>query len=177
MLKPILTAGFIGGLIVGVPLFAMAVSWSGPPPSWSAALGYTLMLAAFSLIFVAVKRTRDHDLGGVIRFLPAFSMGLAIAAVASAVYVIAWEAALAVTGMDFAADYVAYLIEAERAKGASPDAIARMTADMDAFVKAYANPLYRVPITLLEILPVGVLVSLVTAGLLRNPRFLPLKRG
>jgi hypothetical protein len=177
MIKTILTAGLIGGLIVGVPLFAMAASWSGAPPSWGAALGYTLMLVAFSLIFVAVKRYRDHELGGVIRFLPAFGMGLAIAAIASLIYVIAWEAALAVTGMDFAADYVNHLIEAEKAKGASPEAIAKMAADMEMFLKSYANPLYRVPLTLLEIFPLGALVSLVTALILRNPRVLALRRG
>ena len=42
-----------------------------------------------------------------------------------------------------------------------------------AFAKNYANPLYRLPITFVEMFPVGVLISLVSAALLRNSRFLP----
>jgi hypothetical protein len=41
----------------------------------------------------------------------------------------------------------------------------------------YANPLYRLPMTFAEIFPVGLLVSLVTAGPLRNSVILPAQRG
>jgi hypothetical protein len=44
---------------------------------------------------------------------------------------------------------------------------------MEAFKLQYANPMIRMPMTFAEIFPVGLLVSLVSAGLLRNPRFLP----
>lgn len=37
----------------------------------------------------------------------------------------------------------------------------------------YANPLFRLPMVFAEIFPVGVLVSLISAALLRNRRFLP----
>jgi hypothetical protein len=37
----------------------------------------------------------------------------------------------------------------------------------------YRNPLFRMPITLTEIVPPGLLVSLVSASLLSNSRFLP----
>ena len=37
----------------------------------------------------------------------------------------------------------------------------------------YANPLFRLPITFTEILPVGLIVSLISALLLRNSRFMP----
>jgi hypothetical protein len=48
---------------------------------------------------------------------------------------------------------------------------------MEAFKVQYANPMYRLPMTFVEIFPVGVLVSLVSAGLLRNSRFLPFRRA
>jgi len=41
------------------------------------------------------------------------------------------------------------------------------------FAMMYANPLFRMPITFTEILPVGILVSLFPALLLRNSRFMP----
>ena len=69
MIRTILTYGSIAGLIVGIPLFAMAVALAGHPPlSYGVALGYLTMLVALSTVFVAIKRRRDGALGGAIRF-------------------------------------------------------------------------------------------------------------
>ncbi len=174
MLKKILSFGSIAGIVVGVPLIAIPIAMNGPPPaSWGIVVGYLTMLIALSAVFVAVKRHRDIDLGGVIRFWPAFGLGLGISLVASIFYVLAWEAALAYTGMDFAGDYAKLLIEQEKAKGVTADALAQFVAGMEQFKTEYANPAYRLPMTFTEIFPVGVLVSLITALLLRNSRFLP----
>ena len=51
--------------------------------------------------------------------------------------------------------------------------VAAVTAQMDEFRRQYANPFFRLPMTFVEIFPVGVLISLISAGLLRNSRFLP----
>jgi hypothetical protein len=53
----------------------------------------------------------------------------------------------------------------------------RIAAGMEEFKLHYANPLYRGAMTFAQIFPVGVLVSLVSAALLRNRGFLPLKRS
>jgi len=79
--------------------------------------------------------------------------------------------------MDFAGDYARLLIEEQKAKGVSGDDLAKFTAEMERFKIEYANPIYRLPMTFTEIFPVGVLVSLVSAGLLRNSRFLPMRRS
>jgi hypothetical protein len=178
MHKRILFHGLIAGLIVGGILFGTTVAHGGHGESLTLGMviGYTSMLIALSLVFVGVKRYRDHALGGVIRFLPAFGMGLGISLVASVCYVLAWEAALAFTGMDFAGDYAKILIEQQRAKGASPTDLAKLTAEMDEFKTQYANPLYRLPMTFTEIFPVGVLVSLISAALLRKRTFLAVRR-
>lgn len=174
MLNRILFHGLVAGLIVGVPLFTLTVLVGGPlPEPWGVVLGYLTMLIALSVVFIAIKRRRDTELGGVIRFWPAFGMGLAISLVASICYVIAWEAALAVTGIDFAGDYARMLIEQQRSAGATAAELAKLTADLEGFRQQYANPLFRIPMTLTEIFPVGVIVSLVSAGLLRNSRFMP----
>jgi hypothetical protein len=136
-------------------------------------IGYSIMLIALSTVFVAIKRRRDVDLGGVIRFWPAFGLGLGISLVAGVLYVVAWESAVAVTHSDFASTYANALIEQQKAKGVTGEALAKFIAGMEQFKIQYANPLYRLPMTFAEIFPVGVLVSLVSAGLLRNSRFLP----
>jgi hypothetical protein len=177
MLGKILSYGAISGLIVGVSVFGLTVALNGHPPSpYGMVLGYLTMLIALSAVFVGIKRYRDVDLGGVVRFWPAFGLGLGISLVASVFYVLAWEAALAVTHMDFAADYANFLIAEQKAKGVTGAALAKFTADMEQFKIQYANPLYRLPMTFTEIFPVGLLVSLISAGLLRNSRFLPAQR-
>lgn len=176
MLRKILVFGLIGGLIAGAAIsFSTIYMQHHTPESWSMVIGYLMMLVALSTIFVAVKRQRDIDQGGVIRFLPALGMGLAISIIASLIYALAWEAAQALTHYDFAADYSRMVVEHARAKG-DPAAVAKAVAEAERFRIQYANPFYRVPMTFVEIFPVGVLVSLITAALLRNSRFMPARR-
>ncbi len=178
MLRKILRYGVIGGLIVGAVLFTLTVSTAGQPPlEYGMVVGYLTMLVALSTIFVGIKRYRDQDLGGVIRFWPAFAMGLAISFIASVFYVIAWEASIAVTGVNFGETYATFLIEQEKAKGLNGAALDRFIQELEVFKIQYANPLFRIPMTFTEILPVGVLVSLISAALLRNSRFMALKRA
>lgn len=174
MLKTIVTYGIIAGLIVGVPLTVLTLSMSGGQMmKWGMLVGYATMLLAFVTIFVAIKRRRDEVCGGVIGFWPALGLGLGIAFVASLVYVAAWELGQALSGADFATAYSNAMIARQRAAGMSGEALAKFTAEMAQFRTSYANPLYRLPMTFAEIFPVGVLVSLVAAALLRNSRVLP----
>lgn len=135
--------------------------------------GYLVMLAVLSLIFVAVKRYRDVECGGVIGFGRAFLLGLGTAVVAGIVYVLGWEAYLATTDGNFLAEYSAAIIADMRAAGASEAEIASTQAEMAPYVEAYRHPLTRMLITFSEIFPVGLLVSLASAIVLRNPRVLP----
>ncbi|HEY1629835.1 MAG TPA: DUF4199 domain-containing protein [Rhizomicrobium sp.] len=177
MFRKILTYGVVAGLIVGIPLSILTATNGCSPGLWSMVIGYSTMLVALSTVFVAVKRHRDIDLGGVIGFWPALGIGLGISIIASIIYVAAWEATVAIAHIDFAAGYAQALIAQEKAKGVSGAALAQFIAQMDQFKKDYANPFYRLPMTFVEIFPVGVLVSLATAGLLRNRRFMPARRA
>lgn len=173
MLRTILTYGVIAGLIVAVPMFVYLAVAEPDMAHNSQFLGYSIMLIALSTIFVAVKSYRDKALGGVIKFVPALLMGLGISAVAGVIYVVGWEIFMAMTNYTFAAAYGDSMVEAARAKGASPAEVEALAAQMEAFAEQYANPLFRVPITFIEIFPVGVVISLISAALLRNRSFLP----
>jgi len=177
MFRNILKYGLIAGLIVGIIDFALFVGAGDQPHFENGMLiGYTIMLVALSTVFVGIKRYRDRDLGGVIRFWPAFGMGVAISFIAGIFYVAAWEASQAITGADFATAYSNYMIEQAQAKGESAAAIAKMTAELAEFKVMYADPIKRLPMIFTEIFPVGVLVSLVSAVLLQRPSFMPARR-
>ena len=177
MLKKILFYGLIAGLVAGGALSFIVLGFADSESSHSMLVGYLTMLVAFTAVFVGIKRYREIDLGGVIRFWPAFGMGVAMSVVAGILYVAAWETSLRITGTDFAGGYANTLIEQRKAEGASADELAKFTAEMEEFKTQYADPLFRLPMTFVEIFPVGVLVSLVSAGLLRNRRFLAVHRA
>jgi hypothetical protein len=170
-----LVYGAIAGAIVIAVLIA-GLTFDLPNHTHSVWFGYLVMLVALSLIFVGVKRYRDVERGGVIGFGRAFGLGLGIAVVAGIIYVLGWELYLALSGRDFIADYSAGILKSMRAKGASPAALQAKAAEMRALAVQYRNPLFRLPMTFVEIFPGGVIVALVSAVLLRNPRLLPPRR-
>ena len=178
MLRMIVRYGVIAGLIVGVPMFGLTdFGRSGGLEKYGYLIGYTTMLIALSTIFIAIKKHRDTKLGGVIKFWPALGMGLAISFIAGIFYVLAWEAVLDVFHFDFANIYAQSMIDAAKARGLTGDALAKAVADAAQFKVSYANPFYRLPMTFIEIFPMGVLVSLISAALLRNSRFMPARKA
>ena len=175
MTRSILMFGVIAGLIVNAPMMFFLVVRPVKPYVDSLFFGYLVMLLALSMVFVCVKRHRDGPSGGAIRFLPAFLMGLGVSIVAGAFYVLGWEIYQAAAHYPFADDYARASLAAAHAKAVTPARLAQLTAEMARFKTQYANPLYRLPMTFMEIFPVGLLVSLISAGLLCNRRFMPVR--
>ena len=168
--------GTMAGLIViGVLIASIAASGGHADASSNALLfGYLTMIVALTLIFFGVKRYRDRDLGGVIKFVPALLMGLAIAAVAGVIYVAVWEVYSAATNNAYFDGYMTAYIEGEKAKGLKGAKLDELIAEMNAIKIQYnTNPLYRMAVTFSEIFPVGVVIALISAALLRMPKFLP----
>lgn len=172
MSRIILTYGLISGLVIITGIIA-TVLVSGDQPHGDVWLGYLIMLIGLSAVVAGVKRHRDQQLGGVIRFWPAFKVGLGIALMASAAYVLVWELYLAATDYVFMDQYVAATLKAKRAEGLAGEAYRQLEERLQSMSKLYRSPFYRLPMTFAEIFPVGLLVSLVSAALLRNSRFLP----
>ncbi len=172
-LKYPLTYGLLSGLVIILTMLTGILLSNRESFFSSEWFGYLVMLVALTFIFVGVKRYRDVERGGVIKFGAAFAMGLAIAGAAGLAYVAVWEVYLAMTDYAFMDEYVAGIIRARQAEGIAPAALAEQMAKLEELRANYANPLFRVPMTFLEIFPVGLLVSLVSAALLRNPKLLP----
>ena len=167
-----LTYGSIAGAIV-IAITIVGIAFGLPNHEHSMWFGYLVMLCALSLIFVGVKRYRDIECGGVIRFGRAFGLGVGMAAVAGLIYVLGWEVYLATSSGDFMAEYSAAMLRRMAADGASRAAIEAAANEMRELTVNYRNPLFRIPLTFAEILPVGLIVALVSALVLRNSAVLP----
>jgi len=173
MLRLVTLYGIVAGLIVCTHLVWIVVSPADVHMDRGYVYGYGTMIVALTAVFLGIKHYRDKVLGGVIGFGQAVVVGLGISLVASIVYVVGWELCLAISGYDFGSVYAQAMVDAARQKGASSAELERVVADGEAFAKNYANPLYRMPITFIEIFPVGVLITLISAAVLRNSRVLP----
>jgi hypothetical protein len=135
--------------------------------------GYTSMVLAFLCIYFGVRRYRDEVGGGHIGFGRALGVGLLITLVASGVYVASWEVLLRVYEVDFVGQYQAHLLARMRASGASEEALAAEQAKLAYFAELYAKPWARAAITLLEVFPLGFLVSMASAAMLRRSSLPP----
>jgi hypothetical protein len=153
-----------GGLVLGPDIAIFHTMW----------FGELVMLVASTFIFVGVKRYRDVEKGGVIKFLPALGAGLAIAIVAAIIYALVWEAYLAATGYRFMEDYIAGHIRELKAQGVSGAELAKAMAEFDGWRALYANPPARFAMTMAEMLmPVGLAMPFITAIALMFPKVLP----
>jgi hypothetical protein len=168
MKYPIIYGGIAGAIAITVISATLALDLPH-----SLLVGYLIMLAALSLIFVGVKRYRDVECGGVIRFGRAFGLGLGMAVVAGVGYALGWEIFIAVSGFDFMTDYTNDLVAGMRAEGAAQSAIDAKVAEMADMKAMYDNPLLRMLLIFAEIAPVGLLMALISAAVLRNPKALP----
>lgn len=175
MKKIILIYGVIAGAIIAASMvwgFAVSDS-SGEGMQMLEVMGYLIMLIALSVIFFGIKKYRDDELGGVITFGAAVLVGIGISAVASIIYVVTWEIYLAQTNYAFMGDYIAAALEKMETEGASAAEIEAVSAEFNVMAEQYKKPLYRLGITFIEIFPVGLLITLISAAILRKSEVLP----
>jgi len=168
MNKTVLNYGLIAGLFVSAWMAVSMLVIGCDHGSGGMIIGYTGMLIAFSFIYVAIKNYRDKINGGTINFGKAFLIGLFISLIASAFYVVAWAIVYHNFMPDFMDKYAAIEIEKAKASGTSAVDINAMAAEMESFKEMYKQPFWFVAMTLGEILPVGLLVSLITALFLKR---------
>ncbi|MDQ6828987.1 MAG: DUF4199 domain-containing protein [Gemmatimonadota bacterium] len=133
-------------------------------------VGYTTMVLAFLMVFFGIRSYRDNVAGGVVSFGRAFLIGLSITAIASACYVATWELVYYKMMPDFGDKYAAHVLAKAKASGASEQQLAKQTREMEQFKELYKNPIYNIGMTFLEPLPVGLVITLVCAGILRKKR-------
>ena len=136
--------------------------------SVSELVGYTSMVLSFLVVFFGVRVYREEVCDGVITFRRAFGVGLSMTLIVCAVYVACWQVVYWGFWPDFMDQFSVLQIERMRAEGATEEAIAAARAQMARFAELYRNPLFNVAMTFLEVFPVGLVTTLVAAGILRR---------
>ena len=172
MKKNIIIYGLIAGIVVSI-LMLFIVNYishceGNVDYDTSMLIGYASMLIAFSLVFVGIRNYRDKYNGGVISFGKAFKIGIMIVLIASTTYVVAWLIDYFFFIPDFIEKYSAHELDKLKASGASQIEIDKQTKEMASFARMYKNPFFNVMMTYIEILPVGLIVTLISSLILKR---------
>ena len=166
MQRIVLTFGLIGGGVLAVLMFATLPFQDQIGFDRGAIVGYTTMVLAFLMVYAGVRSYRDTVGGGALTFGRAFQVGLLISLVITACYVAVWQVMYYGFMPDFLDKYTAFALEKARQGGASEADLTRQAQELRDFAAMYKNPLVNIAISLLEPLPVGLVFTLVTAGVL-----------
>ena len=170
MRKIVLTFGLIAGAIMAAMLCLAMLFQDQIGFERGAVVGYTSMVLAFLMVFFGVRSYRDNVAGGSVKFGRAFLVGISITGIATACYVATWEVVYYKFMPDFMDKYAAYEITKAKKAGATEAQIAATTQQMNIAKEAYRNPLVNIAYTAIEPLPVGILFTLIAAGVLSRKR-------
>jgi hypothetical protein len=168
MKKTVLTFGVIAGVMISVLMGGNLLIANRVGSGHSLVLGYTTMVASFLLIYFGIRSYRDNTLGGQISFGRAFACGILITLITCVFYVAMWEIVYFNFMPHFMDSYFAAQIHKVQSSGLDPATTAARVAAIERSQQLYQNPLVNMAYTFMEPLPVGLLITLISAAILRR---------
>lgn len=175
MKKVILVYGSMAGVIVGAMFFLTIPLYDNGTINFDNGMwvGYTSMVISLSLVFFGIKSYRDSYASGTVTFGKAFKIGILITVVASVIYALSWEVAYNTVSKGFLQKMEEHYTQKLKEETKNEAELNAELEKMEQYWVMYENPVIRFGMTLLEIFPVGLIITLLSAGLLRNKKFLP----
>ena len=130
-------------------------------------IGYGVMLVALSLIFFGIREHKIKTLGGIISFKEAVKVGGLIALFAALIYTFTW---ILITEFNPALhESIANMyIKDIQNKGLTDMELQTALSEVEQTMENYKKPLFKFGITMMEILPLGLIVSLISSIILRT---------
>jgi len=168
MKKTVLTFGLISGLMISVLMDSSLLLANKIGPGHSMLIGYTIMVASFLLIYFGIRSYRDNTLAGEISFGRALACGLLITLITTLCYVATWEILYFKFMPHFMDGYFAAQIHKVQSAALDPAAAAAQVAAIQRFQQLYQNPFVNMAYTFIEPLPVGLIITLISAAILRR---------
>ena len=168
MKKTVLTFGLLSGVVSALMMFATVLFIDRIGFDKGVVVGYTAIVLSLLFVYFGIRSYRDNQLGGKITFGRAFGVGMLITLISCVVYVVAWEIEYVNFFPDFADKYAAYAMEQARASGANEATMAAKAAEMADMKKVMDSPVMRPLFVFIEPFPVGVLVTLISAAVLKK---------
>jgi hypothetical protein len=168
MKKTVLTFGLISGVMISVLMDGSLLIANKIGPSHSMLLGYTMMVASFLLVYFGIRSYRDNNLAGQISFGRGFACGILITLITTVCYVATWEVLYFNFMPHFMDSYFAAQINHVQSSGLDAATIAAKVAEIQHSQQLYQNPFVNMAYTFIEPLPVGLIITLISAAVLRR---------
>jgi len=168
MKKTVLTFGFISGAVAAATMLATVPFADKIGFDKGEILGYTTIVLSALLVFFGVRSYRENVGGGRLSFGRGVAVGILITLISSVCYVATWEVVYYKLMPDFAEKYAAHMVERAKASGASQQKLDETERRAKEFKQMYDNPVINVAMTFAEVFPIGLVVTLLSAGILRK---------
>jgi hypothetical protein len=168
MKRVVAVFGLISGLITSVLMGLSLLIADRIGDGHSMLLGYTIMVASFLLIYFGIRSYRDNTLAGQISFGRAFTCGILITLITCVCYVAMWEVLYFNFMPHFMDGYFAAQIHKVQSSGLDSATTAARVAAIKHSQQLYQNPFVNMAYTLMEPLPVGLIITLISAAVLRR---------
>jgi hypothetical protein len=168
MKKAVLTFGIISGVMISILMDCSLLLAHKIGSGYSMLIGYTIMVASFLLVYFGIRSYRDNNLDGRISFGRAFSCGILITLITTVFYVGTWEILYFNFMPHFMDGYFAAQIHKVQSAGLDPATTAAKVAEIQHSQQRYQNPLINMAYTFIEPLPLGVIITLLSAAVLRR---------
>jgi hypothetical protein len=168
MKKTVLTFGLISGVMISVLMDSSLLISDKIGSGHSMVLGYTIMVASFLLVYFGIRSYRDNNLDGQISFGRGFACGILITLITTVCYVATWEVIYFNFMPHFMDGYFAAQIHKVQSSGLDPATVAAKVAEIQHSQQLYQNPLVNMAYTFIEPLPVGLIMTLISAAILRR---------
>src|ERR1700693_2569183 len=168
MKRTILTFGLISGAISSLMMVATVPFADRIGFNKGLVVGYTSIVLSFLLVFFGIRSYRDNVGNGRITFSKAFAVGISITLISCVCYVVTWEILYFNFLPDFLDKYGAHMVEKAKASGASAAAVQAQVEQVKKYKEIYANPLLNAAMTFIEPFPIGLVITLISAAVLRR---------
>lgn len=168
MKKIVLTFGLIAGAILSLMMLGTLPFMDKIGFDKGYIIGYTGMVLAFLLVFFGIRSYRENIGDGAISFGRAFSVGILITLVGCVCYAVTWEIVYFKLAPGFAEKMTNYAVEKVRSSGGSQQAIQAKLEEMKSLKGMMDNPFINAALAFVEPLPVGLIITLISAAILRK---------
>ena len=168
MKKIVLTFGLISGVLSAVLMNANMLFIDRIGFDNGLFVGYTVIVISFLFVYFGIRSYRDNVLGGRITFGKGFQAGILITLISCVCYVGMWLVTYQRFFPDFPDKYAASLVEDKRANGASQAEIDEVRKQGEEMKAMLDNPFINAAVTFTEPFPVGLIITLISAAILRK---------
>jgi hypothetical protein len=133
-------------------------------------VGYANIILGSSMIYFAIASYKKNN-GGEVSFGKAFKIGLFLALIAGAVYALIWLILINTVMTNFCEEYHKFMLDSLQKQGAGAAEIAKVEKEMEMVNSIMKNPpLLFLEAMFVECVPVGLLISLISAAILRTKK-------